>query len=112
MSYQLQSLLGLLVIPLIAWALSEKRWAFTPARLARILLGGLVLQLLVAGVMLNVPATRIAFDWAAGLVAGLQAASNAGMRLVFGYLAGGPTPFDTVKPEHSFILAFQALPLI
>jgi CNT family concentrative nucleoside transporter len=112
MSYQLQSLLGLLVIPLIAWALSEKRWAFTPARLGRILLGGLVLQLLVAGIMLNVPATRIAFDWAAGLVAGLQAASNAGMRLVFGYLAGGPTPFDTVKPEHSFILAFQALPLI
>jgi CNT family concentrative nucleoside transporter len=112
MSYQLQSLLGLLVIPLIAWVLSEKRWAFAPARLARILLGGLALQLAVAGVMLNVPATRIAFEWAAGLVAGLQAASNAGMRLVFGYLAGGPTPFDTARPENSFILAFQALPLI
>ena len=112
MGYQLQSLLGLLVIPLIAWALSEKRWAFAPARHARILLGGLALQLAVAGVMLNVPGTRIAFDWAAGAVAGLQAASNAGMRLVFGYLAGGPTPFDTVRPETSFILAFQALPLI
>jgi CNT family concentrative nucleoside transporter len=112
MSYQLQSLFGLLVIPLIAWGLSEKRWAFAPARLARILLGGLTLQLAIAGVMLNVPATRIAFDWAAAGVSGLQAASNAGMRLVFGFLAGGPTPFETVRPEHSFILAFQALPLI
>ena len=34
------------------------------------------------------------------------------MRLVFGYLAGGPAPFETVRPETSFILAFQALPLI
>jgi CNT family concentrative nucleoside transporter len=31
---------------------------------------------------------------------------------VFGYLAGGPAPFETVRPETSFILAFQALPLI
>jgi CNT family concentrative nucleoside transporter len=34
------------------------------------------------------------------------------MRLVFGYLAGAPAPFDTVRPENSFVLAFQALPLI
>ena len=54
----------------------------------------------------------VAFDWAAGLVGALQAATNAGMRLVFGYLAGGATPFDVIRPETSFILAFQALPLI
>jgi CNT family concentrative nucleoside transporter len=62
--------------------------------------------------MLNIPAARAVFDWAAGVVAALQAATGAGMRLVFGYLAGGPAPFDTVRPETSFILAFQALPLI
>ena len=92
--------------------LSERRGAIAPARLARILVGGVGLQVLIAGVMLNVPASRAAFDWAAGLVAALQAATSAGMRLVFGYLAGGPTPFETVRPETSFILAFQALPLI
>jgi concentrative nucleoside transporter, CNT family len=62
--------------------------------------------------MLNVPASRAAFDWAANLINVLQNATGSGMRLVFGYLAGGPTPFDSVRPETSFILAFQALPLI
>ena len=96
----------------MAWALSENRHAFVPARLLRLVLGGLGLQLLIAAVMLNVSWVRVAFDWAAGLVASLQAATNAGMRLVFGYLAGGPSPFEVVRPETSFILAFHALPLI
>lgn len=107
-----QSLIGLVAIPLIAWVVSERRGAIGQARLTRILIGGLGLQVLIAGVMLNVPASRAAFDWAANLVAVLQTATSAGMRLVFGYLAGGPAPFETVRPETSFILAFQALPLI
>jgi CNT family concentrative nucleoside transporter len=112
MSLQLQSLIGLLAIPLIAWGLSERRGAIKPARLVRIVMAGIGLQVLIAGVMLNIPAARAAFDGAAGLVGALQAATSAGMRLVFGYLAGGPAPFETVRPETSFILAFQALPLI
>ena len=112
MSLQIQSLVCLIAIPAIAWALSERRGAIAPARLARILIGGVGLQVLIAGVMLNVPASRAAFDWAAGLVNALQAATATGMRLVFGYLAGGAAPFETVRPETSFILAFQALPLI
>jgi CNT family concentrative nucleoside transporter len=111
MSLQAQSLFGLVALPLIAWALSERR-AIAPSRLARVILAGLALQFAIAGIMLNIPASRVAFDWAAGLVAALQTATNAGMRLVFGYLAGGPAPFETVRPETSFILAFQALPLI
>ena len=107
-----QSLVGLVAIPAIAWAISERRWAIPPARLARILLGGIGLQVLIAGLLLNVPAARAAFDWADGMIAALQSATGTGMRLVFGYLAGGPAPFDTVRPETSFILAFQALPLI
>ena len=112
MSLQAQSLIGLFVIPPIAWAISERRGAIAPARLARILIAGIGLQVPIAGVMLNMPASRAAFDWAAGLVDALQAATGAGMRLVFGYLAGGAAPFETVRPETSFILAFQALPLI
>jgi concentrative nucleoside transporter, CNT family len=112
MGLQAQSLLGLFVIPLIAWALSENRTAIAPRRLVRILLAGIAMQAVIAGVMLNVPASRAVFDWAGGLVASLQAATATGMRLVFGYLAGGPAPFETVRPETSFILAFQALPVI
>jgi CNT family concentrative nucleoside transporter len=107
-----QSLIGIVAIPLLAWVLSERPGAIRPARLARILVAGIGLQAAVAGVMLNVPASRAAFDWAGGLVAALQSATGAGMRLVFGYLAGGPAPFEVVRPETGFILAFQALPLI
>src|SRR5499433_1646292 len=109
---QAQSLVGVVAIPLIAWALSERRAAIKPARLVRILIAGIGLHALIAGLMLNVPAARTAFDWADGLVAALQSATGTGMRLVFGYLAGGPAPYETVRPETSFILAFQALPLI
>src|SRR5215470_2188540 len=112
MALQAQSLIGLAVIPLLAWALSENRRAHKRAQLLRIMLAGLGLQIVIAAVMLNVAAVRVAFDWAAGLVESLQSATNAGMRLVFGYLAGGPAPFEAVRPETSFILAFHALPLI
>jgi concentrative nucleoside transporter, CNT family len=112
MTLQAQSLIGLAVIPLLAWALSENRRAHKRAQLLRIMLAGLGLQIVIAAVMLNVAAVRVAFDWAAGLVESLQSATNAGMRLVFGYLAGGTAPFDVVRPETSFILAFHALPLI
>ena len=100
MTLQAQSAIGLVAIPLIAWVLSERRSAIAPARLARLLLAGLGLQLVIAGIMLNVAAVRVAFDWAAGLVTALQAATAAGMRLVFGYLAGAPAPFETVQPAE------------
>jgi concentrative nucleoside transporter, CNT family len=112
MSLQAQSLVGLIVIPLIAWLLSERRSAIGPARLARLLLAGLGLQLIIAGVMLNVAPVRVAFDWAAGIVTALQTATGAGVQMVFGYLAGGPAPFQSINPQNSFILAFHALPLI
>jgi CNT family concentrative nucleoside transporter len=112
MALQVQSLIGLVAIPFIAWLLSERRKAIGLARLARLLLAGLGLQIVIAGVMLNVSAVRVAFDWAAGAVTALQSATGAGVQLVFGYLAGAPAPFQTVDPRNSFILAFHALPLI
>jgi CNT family concentrative nucleoside transporter len=34
------------------------------------------------------------------------------MQFVFGYLAGGPAPFEMTKPPNAFLLGFRALPLI
>jgi concentrative nucleoside transporter, CNT family len=112
MTLQFQSLLGLAVFPLIAWALSENRAAHRASRIARILLAGLGLQFGLAALLLHVPPSRAAFDAVGGLVASLQEATNTGTRLVFGYLAGAPAPFETVRPEYSFVLALQALPLV
>ncbi|WP_295558205.1 nucleoside transporter C-terminal domain-containing protein [uncultured Hyphomicrobium sp.] len=112
MELQGQSLLGLALLPAIAWAISEDRSAVTGPRLLRILVAGIGLQLAIAALMLALPASRVVFDWAAGLVAALQDATNAGTRLVFGYLAGAPPPFETIRPENSFVLALHALPLV
>lgn len=112
MLLQLQSLAGLVAFPLLAWALSEDRRAAGGGRLMRLVAVGIAIQIGIAGIMLNVPFVRAAFDWPGRIVEALQGATNAGMRLVFGYLAGGPAPFDAVRPEASFTLAFQALPLI
>ena len=42
----------------------------------------------------------------------LEAATQAGTAMVFGYLGGAPAPFAVTAPQHSFILAFRALPIV
>ena len=37
---------------------------------------------------------------------------RAGTSFVFGYLGGGPLPFEPKLPGAEFVLAFQALPLV
>ncbi|MDP1718530.1 MAG: hypothetical protein Q8L40_10685 [Burkholderiales bacterium] len=42
----------------------------------------------------------------------LERATQAGTSFVFGYLGGGPLPYDETPAGITFILAFRALPLI
>ncbi len=42
----------------------------------------------------------------------IAAATRAGTAFVFGYVGGGPAPFDPKAPGSDFILAFQALPIV
>ena len=105
---QAQSALGLVVLLFLAWALSEER------RLSawRIGVTGAVLQLILAASMLYLPALTDAVAVANRLVAVLDAATEAGTSLVFGYLGGGPLPFEESSPGASLVLAFRALPVI
>ncbi|NEX22532.1 nucleoside:proton symporter [Thiorhodococcus mannitoliphagus] len=104
----LQPLLGLGVLIVLAWLLSENRHAVRP----RLILAGLALQLVLALVLLKLPPVQDAFLVLNRMVLALQEATQAGTELVFGYLGGGSTPFETSYPQNSFVLAFQALPLI
>jgi CNT family concentrative nucleoside transporter len=112
MTQHLQGLIGLFAIPLIAWLSSERRLAHSPAVIARLTAASLAIQFLIAGTLLNAPFLRALFEWPARAINVLQTATLDGVRLVFGHLAGGPAPYDIVRPEQSFTLAFQALPLI
>jgi len=104
----MQGLLGIAALLGLAWLLSENRREVAP----RLVLGGLALQLILAVVLVKLPASQSLFIALNQLVLALQQATEAGTSFVFGHLGGGPTPYELVYPENSFVLAFRALPLV
>ena len=106
---QLQSALGLLAFLALAWGLSEDRGKPGQWKVA---VTGLAFQIVLALLLLKLPAVARALGLVNDLVQALQAASEAGSSFVFGYLGGGPLPFEATAPGAAFILAFRALPLI
>jgi CNT family concentrative nucleoside transporter len=105
---QLQSGLGLLALCLLAWALG----GFRRGVAWRVVVAGIGLQILLAVMLLHIPAMRAVFAVFGQGVNALAEATRAGTSLVFGYLGGAPLPFDEKAPGASFILFFQALPLV
>ncbi|WP_428103398.1 NupC/NupG family nucleoside CNT transporter [Candidatus Rariloculus sp.] len=99
---------GLLALTAIAWLLSENRRALS----WRVPLAGLGLQLAIALIMLRLPQARSVFASLNDAVVALQAATQAGTSFVFGYLGGGPLPFEETTIGGSLVLAFRSLPLI
>ena len=103
-----QSVLGFCIFTAIAWLLSENR---RRVNLKRVVVGSLI-QFAVAVVLVKIPVSREAFVLLNRMVIALQEATVAGTSFVFGYLGGGPLPFAETYPGSSFILAFQALPMV
>jgi CNT family concentrative nucleoside transporter len=105
---QLQSAFGILVLIAFAWAISEARRA-VPWRKVAV---GIVLTFAIALLMLKVPPLRAVFAAVNTAVDAIAAATRAGTSFVFGYVGGGPAPFESKAPGAEFILAFQALPVV
>ena len=105
---QLQSGLGLLALCLLAWALG----GFRRGVAWRVVIAGIGLQLALALALLHIPGMRAVFAVFGDAVNALAEATKAGTSLVFGYLGGGALPFTEATPGSSFILFFQALPLV
>ena len=104
----LQSTLGILAILGLAWLISENRRAVN-WRQAGIALG---VTLLLALVMLKVPKVEVVFALINDAVNAIATATRAGTSFVFGYVGGGPLPFEVKEPTATFILGFQALPVV
>ena len=104
----LQSALGLLSFVALAWLLSENRSRVS----GKVILIGIGGQLLVGLIMLRLPLFQQAFIALNSVVLALEEATRAGTSLVFGYLGGGPLPFEAKAPGNLFILGFRALPLV
>lgn len=105
---QLQAALGLPLLCLLAWVCGGCRQGVRP----RVVVAGLLGQLLLGAVLLHVPPVRAGFAYVGDAVDVLARATRAGTALVFGYLGGAPLPFQEVVPGGSFVLFFGALPLV
>jgi concentrative nucleoside transporter, CNT family len=104
----LHSAIGLAVLVASAWLISERRRAVS----WRVPVIGIGLQLLIAVVLLKLPQSQAAFAALNDAVVALQASSEAGTSFVFGYLGGGPLPFEETTAGGSLVLAFRSLPLV
>ena len=105
---QLQSALGIVALIAFAWIISENRGAVPWRRVV----AGLAVTLALAALMLKVPQVKGAFSAVNDAVDAIAAATRAGTSFVFGYVGGGPLPFESKVPGAEFILAFQALPIV
>ncbi|NBS43465.1 MAG: nucleoside:proton symporter, partial [Acetobacteraceae bacterium] len=105
---QAQSGFGLIALCVLAWALGGFRRGIS----ARVLVMGLALQIALGAALLHIAPLRAGFGYLGDAVNALAVATQAGTSLVFGYLGGGALPFQELRPGASFILFFQALPLV
>ena len=104
----LQSLLGLVVVVVACWAISENRRAF-PWRLT---VGAIAVQAALVLALFAIPGSQAVLAAVTGAVDGLAVATTEGTKFVFGYLAGGDQPYAVQKQGALLTFAFQVLPLI
>ena len=104
----LQSLLGIVVVILLCWIVSENRRVF-PWRLA---IGAVAVQAGLVLALFAIPGSQGVLAAITGAVDGLAAATRVGAQFVFGYLAGGAQPYVIENRPALFVFAFEVLPLI
>jgi concentrative nucleoside transporter, CNT family len=103
-----QSLLGIFVIFFLAWVTSENRRGFP----YKIVFFSAILQAGLAVLLFNVDLFRVFFSYLNKVVEALEESTLAGASFAFGYLGGGPSPFEVTHPEALYILAFRGLLLL
>ena len=107
---QLQGLIGIALILLLCWGISEARgqrpgWRWIGA--------ALFAQLLLALLIVRVPLVWDAVTLANHAVSAIERATLAGSSYMFGYLGGAPLPFALPEgTQPPLVIAFQILPLI
>lgn len=104
----MHALAGMAGLLALAWALSENRRAIPWRGVA----AGMILLFILAVVFLKIPLVKSLFLKLNELLLILERATQAGTSLVFGYLGGGPAPFQVSDVNSNFVLAFRALPIV
>jgi len=108
MQSTIQGMFGILFFLSFAWVMSENRNNVS----LTFVIKGVLIQLFIGVLLLKLPFFRDLFLYLNKLVVAIQESTTAGTSVVFGYLGGADLPFEEITPGSSFILAFQALPLL
>jgi CNT family concentrative nucleoside transporter len=104
----IEGVFGIAAMLGIAWVLSERRAGID----WRPVWSGLLLAVLILAAIRWLPGAQQVLEAMNGVLDALQAATSAGTAFVFGYLGGGPLPFEPTRPGSAFVLATQVLPLV
>ena len=104
----MQAVLGVAVLIGFAWALSEQRSAVA----WRAVLVGIGMQLVLALVLLRVPAVSELLLLLNAVVHAVEQATSTGASFIFGYLSGGVAPFEVSVEGAMYLFAFRVLPQI
>ena len=102
--------IGFLCIILLCCILSKRRTAIVWTAVFKCFFVSLFLAVIIT----HIPLIQHLFQYLGEAIKSLQAATFAGTKSVFGYLAGAETPFDIPESRKGFthIFAFQSLPMI
>jgi len=103
-----QSLVGIVVILLFCWGLSENRRKF-PVRLA---IGAITIQVVLILALFAIPQSHVLLGGVANGMSALSDATDQGMQFVFGYMGGGDQPYQVTNSGALFVFALKVLPLI
>ncbi|MFZ9061873.1 MAG: NupC/NupG family nucleoside CNT transporter [Steroidobacteraceae bacterium] len=104
----MQALIGLAVFVLLALPFSS-----APRGIQWRLVGvAILLQIVICFLLLKVPVISAGFAYLTQAVNALSQATQQGTTFIFGYLGGGPTPFEVTNPNAVITFAFQLLPLV
>lgn len=104
----MHGIIGILVILLVAWAVSERRLQVRPLAVVTTL----VVQIVLAAILLRVPVVSEALASINVVVGAIGAATREGTSFVFGYIGGGELPFDLAADSAPHIFAFQLIPQV
>ena len=104
----IQSAVGIFALLALAFLVSEDRRLVSWRQAAT----GLAVTFVLAVLMLKIPQLQAAFAVIGDAVDAIAAATRAGTTFVFGYLGGGPLPYELKTPGAEFVFALQALPVV
>ncbi len=104
----IQSIVGIFGLLALTFAFSENHRAVSIRQAAV----GLAFTIVLAALFLRIPQLKVAFGVIGDAVNAVATATRAGTGFVFGYLGGGPLPFELKTPGNELVLALQALPVV